>query len=136
MLKPDGVEGRAEKMRTSHKSKHPFAVVAGLDLNGLGVVRSLAAENLPILVLDTDFLKPTATTRFGRKLTVPALSGPMFVDALRKIAANLQDKPVLFLTQEGSVETVAAHQDDLSAFYRLTMPSQGVMKSLLNKSGF
>jgi len=133
MLKPSRTDRPAKSGRDAPL---PVAVVAGLDLNGLGVVRSLAGEGVPTLVLDTGFLKPTAATRFGRRIRVPALSGAGFIEALRSVAARFAEKPVLFLTQEGSVETVAAALADVSASYHLTMPNLDVMKSLMNKGGF
>jgi D-aspartate ligase len=136
MLKPSGTGGRAKLPRDPIGSPLPIAVVAGLDLNGLGVVRSLAAAGVPTIGLDTDLSKPTAATRFGRKFKVDALSGAGFVAALRNVAASLGQKPVLFLTQEGSVETVAAAQAEIGALYRFTMPDHDVMNKLLNKADF
>jgi len=74
MHEPMGTDRPAETAIKKSRSRLPVAVVVGLDLNGLGVVRSLARGRVPTLVLDTDFLKPTAATRFGRRLKVPALS--------------------------------------------------------------
>ena len=41
------------------------AVVAGLDLNGLGVARSLARAGVRFIALDTELNKPTTATRYG-----------------------------------------------------------------------
>lgn len=135
MLKPTD-NGHSSGLRWPRNAADPVAVVAGIDLNGLGVLRSLAAERVPTVVLDTDLLKATAATRFGRKIKVPALSGPAFVATLRGIAEKMAQKPVLFLTQEGSVETVSAAQNEIAAHYRFTMPSHDVMQTLLSKGGF
>ena len=136
MLKPRDAGVGAEMQRGNIGSPIPIAVIAGLDLNGLGVVRSLAAEGVPTIALDTDLSKATASTRFGRKVKVSELSGPGFVEALQGVAARLAQKPVLFLTQEGSVETVAAAQAELVASYRFTMADHRTMKMLLNKAVF
>ncbi len=135
MLKPTD-NGHSTGLRWARNAHEPVAVVAGIDLNGLGIVRSLAAERVQTLVLDTDFLKATAATRFGRKIKIPALSGPAFIAALRVIAEKLTQKPVLFLTQEGSVETVSAAHDEIADCYRFTMPRHEVMQALLSKGGF
>jgi predicted ATP-grasp superfamily ATP-dependent carboligase len=127
---------RAELQGDETTSALPVAVVAGLDVNGLGVVRSLASAGVNTLILETDLSTPAAATRFGRKLKVPALSGNDFIESLLRIAAGMEQKPVLFLTQEGSVETVAAAQAELSQYYRFTMPSHDIMATLLNKAGF
>jgi predicted ATP-grasp superfamily ATP-dependent carboligase len=136
MLKPRDTRVGAEMQRGNVAWPSPIAVVAGLDLNGLGVVRSLAAEGVTTIALDTDLSKSTASTRFGRKIKVSALSGPAFIEALQGVAARLAQKPVLFLTQEGSVETVAAAQAELLTSYRFTMADHRAMKTLLNKADF
>lgn len=114
----------------------PIAVVAGVEVNGLGVVRSFARVGIPTIALDTDLTKPTLATRFGKKVEVPALSGEAFVHALLSVAASLDQKPVLILTQEDSVETVSAARDQLSDAYLFSMPSQDTMQLLMNKSTF
>ena len=114
----------------------PAAVVAGVDVNGLGVVRSLGAAGVPILALDTDLTKATLATRYGKKIRVPALSGEPFVEALLSIAASQDYKPVLILTQEDSVATVSESRDRLAKAYHFSMPSQAVMRTLMDKQGF
>lgn len=112
------------------------AIVAGLDLNGLGVVRSLGRAGVPVLALDTDLNKPTAATRYGSKLLVRALSGPSFVEDLLALRPRFESNPVLLLTQEGSVATVSAAREQLAKAYRFTMPSHDLMEDLLDKLRF
>lgn len=112
------------------------AVVAGLDLNGLGVVRSLGQAGVRVLALDTELKKATAATRFGAKRRVKALSGPIFVEELLALRARFASNPVLLLTQEGSVATVSAERARLAGAYRFTMPSHALMEDLLDKLRF
>lgn len=114
----------------------PVAVVAGIEVNGLGVVRSLGSAGVPVIAIDTDLTRPSARTRYGRKLKVPALSGAAFVESLLWIAGKLAEKPVLFLTQEDSVAAVAAAQDRLARSYRFSMPAPNVMAMLMDKALF
>ena len=114
----------------------PLAVVVGADLNGLGVVRSLAKAGVPMAVLDTDLRKPTLSTRFGSKIRVPALSGEPFVESLVQFARTLKQKSVLILTQEDSVASVSWHREQLEKFYFFSMPSKSTMQMLMNKSSF
>src|SRR5258708_6144316 len=93
------------------------AVVVGVDLNGLGVVRSLAQAGVPVAAVDTDLSKPTMRTRFGLKLPMSALHGPSFVRELVALRAQFQEKPVLFLTQEASVATLSAARDSVKDLY-------------------
>src|SRR5438552_1390735 len=114
---------------------HP-ALVAGLDLIGLGVLRALECAGVRTVALDTDFDKPTAATRFGEKHRVNMLSGPEFVDELLALRSQFDDDPVLILTQEASVLSVSAERKRLAGGYRFTMPSHELMDDLLDKLRF
>lgn len=120
--------------RTSHHGPH--AVVAGIDLNGLGVLRSLGRSRIPLIGLDTDLCKPECRTRYGIKVRVGALAGDEFVSDLIKIRSRFDDNPVLLLTQEASVSTVSKNQTLLSNAYRFTMPDSSIMADLLDKLRF
>src|SRR5579871_4258291 len=114
----------------------PKAVVAGVDLNGLGVVRSLAKAGIPTIALDTDLTKSTLATRFGKKIRIPALSGQGFVESLLAIGRGLALKSVLFLTQEDSVASVSASRQELAGLYHFSMPGQSMMQTLMDKVRF
>ena len=114
----------------------PVAVIAGADLNGLGVVRSLASAGVPTIMLETDLGKPTLATRFGLKMQVPALSGEPFIDSLVGLARTLKRRPVLILTQEDSVVTISCHREQVENLYHFSMPSIDTMKILMNKWSF
>jgi D-aspartate ligase len=118
------------------KTEAIFAVVAGIDLNGLGVLRSLGAERVPLVALDTDLSKPTLATRFGRKVRVDALSGPQFVEALVALRDQFDRNPVLILTQEASVATVSEERERLSEIYRFTLPAPEIVRDLQDKMRF
>src|SRR5690349_20246792 len=92
-----------------------YAVVAGLDLNGLGVVRALTAAGVQVVALDTDLAKPTAATRHGVKRAVRSLSGEAFIEDLLQLRAELTNTPVLILTEEASVSTVSSQRARISS---------------------
>jgi predicted ATP-grasp superfamily ATP-dependent carboligase len=112
------------------------AIVVGIDLNGLGVIRALGGVGVRVLALDTDLSKPTAATRFAQKKRIGAVSGPELVAELLSLRSQFDSNPVLLLTQEASVATVSAARDQLSGAYRFTMPSPALMDGLLNKISF
>ena len=60
----------------------PCAVVAGAELNGLGVVRSLARGGVPTIVLDTTYGRAAMWSRFARPVIVEKLYGRKLVDGL------------------------------------------------------
>jgi D-aspartate ligase len=112
------------------------AVIIGADINGLGVVRSLAREGVPTMLVDRDLRHPSMRSRHGTKVVFAALERAPLVDSLLRLRERFADDPVLFLTQERAVETVAANLDRLASAYRFTMPEPSLMRTLMDKSGF
>ncbi len=112
------------------------AVVVGLDVNGLGVVRALHRGGVPTVALDTDFDKPTAATRFPRKIRISSLAGPEFISELLELQPRLGKRPFLILTHEESVATISLEREKLAGKYLFSMPSHAVMTELLDKCGF
>lgn len=124
-------------------SARPYALVVGLDLNGLGVVRSLAAAGIPVAAVDTRLDKPTARTRHARTMRIATLgddegaaSGPILLDELARVERMLGDRPVLFLTQERTVATLAPHADALGLVARAVLPPAATVACLLDKGCF
>lgn len=112
------------------------AVVVGLDLNGLGVVRSLHAAGVSVIALDTDLAKPTCATRCARVERVPSLAGPLLVDSLLGLRALFFEKPVLILTQESAVATVSGARAALEGAYRFALPDDALVRRLQDKLAF
>jgi D-aspartate ligase len=117
------------------------AVIVGMDLNGLGVARSLAAARIELYLLDTDLTKPTMRTRFGIKRRVDSVardpsSGRSIVDDLRALRAGLDHDPVLFLTQEQTVAEISSRRDEVLSAYRITLPAPTVVALLQDKESF
>lgn len=111
-------------------------MVAGIELNGLGVMRALGRAGIPLIGLDPDIGQPCAATRFGSKVRVAALSGPEFIGELMALRSQFDRAPVLFLTQEASVATISAARELLAGAYRVSLPSHSVVETLLDKFRF
>ena len=60
----------------------PCAIVVGAELNGLGVVRSLARGGVPTIVMDTTYGRAAMWSRFARPVIVEKLYGRKLVDGL------------------------------------------------------
>jgi predicted ATP-grasp superfamily ATP-dependent carboligase len=112
------------------------AVVVGADVNGLGVVRSLARKRVPTWLVDCRPADPTMRTRYAAKVVVAALGGAAVVDALIRLRARFEADPVLFLTREETVEAVSGALDRVAACYRISMPQAALMRQLTDKVGF
>jgi D-aspartate ligase len=114
----------------------PPAVVVGADINGLGVVRSLAREQVPVFLVDTDRSHPSMRTRYARKITFPALAGPALVGSLLALRERFACDPVLFLTQEATVEAVSGAMASIATAFRISMPAAPIMQQLMDKAQF
>lgn len=112
------------------------AVVAGGNLNGLGVVRSLARAAIPTFVMNTTRNCPAAWSRHANFVHTPSLSDTPFVSALQQLASTLKCRPVLFLTHDTSVATVSTHRSELAPYYHIEMPAPNVVHELSDKLAF
>jgi predicted ATP-grasp superfamily ATP-dependent carboligase len=121
---------------TSNRKQQPTAVILGGDVNGLGVARSLAAHNVPLLIVDTDLRRPTMRTRYGRKIAIGALSGATLLESLRALREQFREKPVLFLTQEASVATLSPALSAIAEIFHVTFATDEVITPLLDKTRF
>ncbi len=117
-------------------SSRPPAVVVGVELNGLGVLRSLSVGNMPLIAADPAPWQAAMWTRHGRKHRLRALNGPALVEDLLNLARSLGERPALFLTRDDSVATVSAYRDELASAYRLQLPPPELTAKLLTKAGF
>jgi D-aspartate ligase len=112
------------------------AVVVGGEVNGLGVIRSLAKGGVPAIVVGTTLRHAAMWSRFGRRCVFERLSGKPFVDRLLKLQAGLGVRPVLILTDEMSVHAVSEFRDELASYYRFRLPAPAMVSTLYDKAAF
>lgn len=114
------------------------AVVVGSGANGLGVARSLKRAGVPAWLLDTDPRRPEMYTRAATPLAIRALQGDILIEELERLAGTLfrDTRPVLFLTQEETVKTVAQQRGHLAEHYRVALPATATVDALQHKDGF
>jgi D-aspartate ligase len=113
----------------------PAVVVRG-EVNGLGVVRSLAKARVPTIVADTTLWHAAMWSRWSRRYYLGELSGRPLVEGLLHLQHQLGARPVLILTDEMSVHTVSEYRAELSPYYRFRMPSPAMVSTLSNKASF
>ncbi len=113
------------------------AVIVGGGLNALGIVRSLAEQRVPmILVCSGSGSGPAWHSRYSRHHVVRETEGEALIAALKSIAASLPARPVLFLTEEKSVTSVSERRQELVSDYLITLPDQQTLANLMHKEGF
>jgi hypothetical protein len=110
------------------------ALIVGLGLNGLGVARSLKAAGIRAHALDDNLASIYAATNACTK-SPAALAGEGLIAALAAYRSTTDHDPVLFLTREDGVATVAANRGRIGG-YRIAMPEPAVVTALVNKDRF
>lgn len=111
-------------------------MVVGGSLNGLGVVRSLARGGVPVVVLAMTRRCPAVWSRQCSYVRVPSLAGRPLSDALVRLAARFDRRPVLVLTADESVLAVSAERDRLDPLYRIELPAGPMVETLADKARF
>lgn len=114
------------------------ALILGSGLNGLGVARSLGRTGVPVYLADTDTRRAELRTRYARPLKLAALNGDALLRDLSELGKTqfAEQRPVLVLTQEQTVRTVASAQDVLRPLFRFLLPHKETLDSLMHKEGF
>jgi predicted ATP-grasp superfamily ATP-dependent carboligase len=112
------------------------AVVVGDGLNALGIVRSLGAVDIPVIVVGTDPKSPAMRSRYGRKLLCEALEGPAFVERMIALARQHGGKLMLFVTEERTVDEVSNSRASLGPYFYLRLPEHERLMALMHKQGF
>ncbi len=115
--------------------KPPVAIV-GLGVNGLGIIRSFAKENVPIIKIDKNCRRPGALSRYGKYRSTTVLSGEKFIEELKQILQEFGPQVVLFLTEEETVKTVSEYRQDLAGLCRIVLPTHDTLLKLMTKKGF
>lgn len=111
-------------------------VVLGGNLNGLGVVRSLAGAGMPIFVADKGHGCPAAWSRFARFISLPDVGGRELVKELINLSCRIGQRPVLILTADADVNTVSEFRKELEPFFRFSLPAPKMVRSLYDKVQF
>lgn len=98
------------------------AVVVGLCGHGLALARALHRTGIPVLALEATRSLPGTATLSAEIEWVRDINGAGLIAALQALARRFEpgDRPVLYLTNDRMVATVAAHRRELAGRYRLS----------------
>lgn len=101
------------------------AIVVGLCAHGLGLVRDLHRQGIPVIALESDRSLPGIKTREAEIHWIDDSNGPRLVSALVDLAESRRfpRKPVLLLTNDRMVETIAKAIDIVTTHYHLSWSS-------------
>jgi D-aspartate ligase len=109
-------------MQTEYYFDQPPGLVVGLCAHGLSVVRALRDGSVPVIALETNLDLPGVHTRLAHVEQIDDINGPRLIDALLALRPRVHcpGTPVLFLTNDNMVRTLAAHWHLLSSHYLLS----------------
>jgi predicted ATP-grasp superfamily ATP-dependent carboligase len=129
---PAGIEENGNHQPVGHSVG---GLVLGGDYQGLGIVRSLGREGVPVCVIDDE----RSIARFSRYAALaqrtPSLSSP---DGMVQTLLDLERKLglrgwVIYPTRDEQVATISQHRDTLSAVFRVPTPPWDTIKWLWDK---
>ena len=109
------------------------AMVLGLELNGLNVVRSLGRHRVQVVGVDSDIEQPSALSKYLlHRVRTPDIRGPAVIETLVELAKDGR-RYALFPTMDATVHLLSEARDRLpdNLIYRL--PDRETVGRLLHK---
>lgn len=112
----------------------PQAIVLGMTPNGLGVIRSLGRQKVPVLAIGSH-KSPSMFSRYCRSVISPDVETEegRFLEFIIRIGKGLDQPGILFPTGDAYVTFVSENRDVLSHYFKFAMPDKETMRQLLNK---
>ncbi|MCK4735730.1 MAG: hypothetical protein KAT65_24965, partial [Methanophagales archaeon] len=116
----------------------PIALVLSVDLNGLGVVRSLGRRDIPVIGLDPTPRQIGLFSRYCKGIVCPDPENKEkgYINFLLSLGVQLNTKGVLIPTGDVDVLAISKHRDKLERYYELPMAKLEVIEKLVNKKEF
>lgn len=113
----------------------PGAVITGGDFQGLGVLRSLAKKNIPVILLDSDHCI-SRYSRFKKKFVKSP--HPSDTESYLNFLVNLAEREkihgwVIFPNSDEAVYVLSKYKEVLGEYYRVPTPSWDVIQNVYIK---
>ena len=121
------------------KIDEPIAFVLGRYVTGgLGAVRCLGREKIPVVWLDSDPKQYGFYSKYCNGIFCPDSKSDQkdYINCLIDIGTNLKHKGVLFPVRDIEVYTILKHRSQLEKSFHLPMANIDITEKLLNKSLF
>lgn len=116
----------------------PQAVVIGLNINALGTVRALGRRGVRVVAISAHNRTPSEFTRYCEKIVYRDLmqDEAAVLEPLEQLSRRLDGPAVVFPSSDLHLPALAAHRADLERHYRLPLPEERVLQTVLDKSRF
>lgn len=124
-------------MKTAKNFQHIPAIVLGVDVSALNIVRSLGRKEIEVYVLGNDPGDYAAVSRYAKFVYCEDLTDEKkVVSSLLQVSRGLGSKMVLFCTADLHVLHVSKNRDVLKEFFEFVLPEHGVIETLMDKKKF
>lgn len=123
-------------MNTDHTAA-PLVVVVGACAHSLAMIRGLARNGIRVVALESNRTQPGTHSRYAHMYYAADTNSDGLIGALIELHGKLRpaSPPVLMLTNDRMVKTVASHWPRLAGLYRLSWAAHtDATASLLLKS--
>ena len=122
-------------MKSSESFRQPVALVLSSEINGLGVIRSLGMENVPVFALDPNPLAVGLYSKYAKKITCPdpLQSEDAFIQFIIRIGQDLKVPGILFPTTDIYVAALAKAREQLGPLFKIPFAPWEVIKRIVNK---
>ena len=113
------------------------AIVLGMTVNGLGVVRSLARNGVKVYAFDSYADRPGMATGYAKRIICPDVqkSPEGFSNFLIDFTKKIGNEAVLLPTSDAHNEFINNNRAVLEPYLKFAMPPKAVMDQLLDKKG-
>ncbi len=112
------------------------AVVVGTHTMGLGVIRALGWQGVPVVAVYYDSDDMGYVSKYVRdriRVPTPEDAEEAFIDALGRIARVYPNSP-LFPVSDESLKIISKHKADLSQFYKVACTDWEITQKFIEKS--
>ena len=111
------------------------AIVLGLNFNGLGILRSLAGFNIPLIGIYTQNYEVGRPSKYCMAINFPILSSDPenFKEKLIELGKGLNRKSVLLPQNDEYVKFISENRDDLKRFFLFQISSADIIDKVIDK---
>lgn len=103
--------------------------------NGLGAIRSLGREGIPVTAVDRDARAAGLRSRYADALVLPdpSLHPQEVLEGLLEAGRKLPSKSVLFPCSDAYVLFISRYRSELAERFELCVPPERVLEGMVNK---
>jgi predicted ATP-grasp superfamily ATP-dependent carboligase len=117
------------------KSKVPIAIIFTMQVQGLGITRSLIKENIPVLAVDHDKNNYGRFSKYVTAIISPSAEKDesAFIDFMINLGKNLTNKGVLFPTRDIELLVLSRYREVLEEYFFYPMAEHRIIERCVDK---